>query len=86
MSKIHTEIDISNIQYKCEELYYSFRELFPYKSLIKEVIDNLETDSQKLKFVSISTAYEENNGAKDVATSPSMTPTPKHNNVKYHWL
>ena len=43
-------------------------------------------DSEKLKFVSISTTYEDNNGAIVVETSPSMTPKSKHIAVKYHWF
>ena len=53
----------------------SFRALIPLKSLIKEVIDNLGIDSEKLKFVSSSTIYEENNLAIVVATITMMTPT-----------
>ena len=65
---------------------HSVRALLPLKSLIKEVIDNLGIDSEKLKFVSSSTIYEDNNGAIVVATSPRMTPTSKHIAVKYHWF
>ena len=65
---------------------HSFRALLPLKSLIKEVIDNLGIYSEKLKFVSRSNIYEENNGAIVVATSPRVTPTPKHIAVRYHWL
>ena len=36
--------------------------------------------------MSSSTIYEENNGAIIVAISPSMTPTSKHIDVKYHWF
>ena len=61
-------------------------QLLPLKSLIKEVIDNLVIDSEKLKFVSISTVYEDNNGAIVLATSPRMTPSSKHIAVKYHWF
>ena len=43
-------------------------------------------DSEKLKFVSRSTTYEENNEAIVVATSSSMTPTSKHIDIKYHWF
>ena len=56
------------------------------KSLIKEVIDNLGIDIKKLKFVSSSTVYEENNGSIAVATSPRMTPTSKQISVKYNWF
>ena len=67
-------------------LSHSVRALLPLKSLIKEVIDNLGIDSEKLKFVSSSIIYEENNGAIVVTTGPSMTPTSKHIPVKYHWF
>ena len=65
-------------------LSHSVRELFPLKSLIKEVIENLRIDSEKLKFVSSSTVYEDNNGAIVVSTIPSITPISKHIIVKYH--
>ena len=67
-------------------LSHSVRALLPLKSLIKEVIDNLRNDSEKLKFVSRSTVYEENNVAIVVVTSPRMTPTSNHIAVKYHWF
>ena len=54
--------------------------------LIKEVIDSLVIDSDKLKLVSSYTIYENNNGDIVVATSPRMTPTSKHISVKYHWF
>ena len=67
-------------------LSHSVRALLPLKSLIKEVIDNLGIDSEKLKFVASSTVYEDINGSIVVATSPRMTPTLKHIAVKYHWF
>ena len=63
-------------------LYHPIRELYLLKSLIKEVIDNLGVDSEKLKFVSSSTVYEDNNGDISVATSPMMTPISKHIAIK----
>ena len=53
---------------------------------IKEVIDNLGIDSEKLNFVSRSNVYEENNGSIVVAKNPRMTPTSNHIAVKYHWF
>ena len=67
-------------------LSHSVRALLPFESLIKEVIDNLVIDSEKLKFLSRFTIYEDNNVAIVVATSPSMTPTSKHISFKYHWF
>ena len=59
-------------------LSHSVRAVLPLKIIIKEVIDNLVIYSDKLKFLSISTAYEENNRAVVVSTSPRMTPSSKH--------
>ena len=59
---------------------------FLLKGLIKEVIDNLVIDSEKLNFMSRSTVYEDNNGSIDVETSPRMTPTSNHIDVKGHWF
>ena len=60
--------------------------LLPLKSLIKEVIDNLGIDNEKLKFVSSSTIYKDNNVAMVVSTSPRMTHTSKHIAINYHWF
>ena len=68
------------------ELSHSVRALLPLRSHIKEVIDNLGIDSEKLKLVSSSTIYEDNNRSIVVATSPRMNPTSKNIAVNYHWL
>ena len=86
VSKLQTEIALSTLHSEYPELSHSVRALLPLKGLIKEVIDKLGIDSENLKFVSISTIYADNNGAIIVATSPRMTPTSKHNSVKYHWF
>ena len=67
-------------------LSYSVRALLPLKIIIKEVIEKLGIGSEKLKFVSSSTVYEENNGSTVVATSPGMTPTSNHISIKYYWF
>ena len=75
MSKIQTEIALSTLHSEYVALSHSVRVLLHLKSLIKEVIYNLGIDIEKLKFVSRSTIYEDNNGYIVVATSPRMTPT-----------
>ena len=62
------------------------RALLTLKNLIKEVIDNLGIDSEKLNFVSSSTIYEDNNGSIVVAKIPRMNPASNHIAVKYHWF
>ena len=86
VSKIQTDIDLSTLNYECVALSHSIRALLPLKSLTKEVIDNLGIDSEKLKFVSSYTIYEDNNGSIVVATSTSMNPKSKHISVNYHWF
>ena len=67
-------------------LSHSIRSSIHLKRLIKEVIDNLGIESEKLKFVSSYTIYENNNGAIVVGKIPRMTPTSNHIAVKYHWF
>ena len=86
MSKLHTYIALSSLHSEYMALSHSIRALLPLKIHINKVIDNLGIDSEKLKFVSRSTIYENNNGAIVVATSPRMTTTSKHVAVKFHWF
>ena len=83
VSKLQTDIALYTLYYNYVAFSRSVRALLPLKSIIKEVIENLGINSEKLKFLSISIVYGENNGAIDVATSPGMTPTPNHIAVKY---
>ena len=54
----------------------------PLKDIIKELIVLLNLDVSKLKFVSTSKVYEDNQGAIQVDTIPRMTPTSKYILVK----
>ena len=65
-------------------LSHSIRYLLPLKIIIKEVVENLGTNSEKLKFFSSSTVYKENNGAIVVSTSTSKNPTSKQIDIKYN--
>ena len=85
-SKLQTGVSLFTPHSEYVAFYHSVRALLPLKILIKEVIDNLKIDTEKLKFVSSFTIYEENNGAIVVATIPMMTPTSKHIAVRYHWF
>ena len=86
VSKLQIYIALSTLHSEYVALSHSVRALLPFKSIIKEVIDNLGIGSWKLKFVSRSTVYEDNNGAIVVAKGPRMTPTSNHIAVKYHWF
>ena len=86
VSKLHTEIDIYTLHSEYVKLSHSVRALLLLKIIIKEMIENLGIDSEKMNFVSSSTLYEENNGDIVVEISPSMTSTSKQISVMYHWL
>ena len=86
LSKLQKDIDLSTLHSEYVALFHYVRELTLLKSLIKEVIIKLGIDSDKLKFVPISTIYEVNNGSIVVATSPRMNPTSNHIFVKYPWF
>ena len=61
VSKIQTDIALSNLHSEYVALSHFVRALLPLKILIKEIIDNLGIDCDNLKFVSSFTVYEENN-------------------------
>ena len=86
VSKLQTWISLSTLHFEYVALSRYFRGLLPLKSLIKEEIDNLGIDIKKLKFVSRSTVYEDNNGDIVLAKIPSMTPTSNQIAVKYNWF
>ena len=58
----------------------------PTKELLKETIFKVGLPKDRLKFETKCTAFEDNAGALQVATSPRMTPTSKFIAVKYHWF
>ena len=86
VSKIHTDIALYNLYYEYVVLYTYVRYLIPLKSIIKEVVDKLVMDSDKLNFASNSTVYEDNNSAIVVGKIPRMTPNSKKMAFKYHWF
>ena len=86
VSKLQTYISLSTLHSEYVELSHSVRYLLPLKILIKEVIENLGINSEKLMFVSRLKVYEENNGARVVAKGPSMNPASNHIDVKYYWF
>ena len=60
ISKLHTYIAIYTLHSAYVVLSNFVRELFPLKSLIKEVGDNLGMNIENLDIVSRSTVYEDN--------------------------
>ena len=86
VSKIQTEVALSTLHAEYVTLSQSLRDLLPLKSLITEVLSRLKIDTSKMTVTSKSTVYEDNNGARIVATYPRLTPTSKFIATKYHWF
>eukprot|EP00957_Ditylum_brightwellii_P067509 5125313-Ditylum_brightwellii.AAC.1 len=65
---------------------HSMRELLPARWLVEELIEALHLDIKTLS--TISTVWEDNNGALTLANSPlpRMTHWFKHICVEYHWF
>ena len=86
VSKLQTEVALSTLHAEYVALSQSLRDLLPLKSLITEVFTRLNIDTSKMTVTSKSTVYEDNNGARTVATCPRLTPTSKLIATKYHWF
>eukprot|EP00957_Ditylum_brightwellii_P008594 652059-Ditylum_brightwellii.AAC.1 len=71
--------DVTLVVSRTEYLALSqlLRDLLPTKDLITEVVKGMwhKDKHKELKFISKSTAYEDNNGAIRFASCPKMTPT-----------
>ena len=86
LSNIQTEIVLYTLHSEYVVSSHSVRYLLTLNILIKEVIDNLEINSNNLKFVLSSTVYEENNVAIVFSICPRITPSSNHISVKYNWI
>ena len=86
VSKLQTLIAIPTLHSEYVALSHSVRALVPLKNLIKELIDNLVFDSEKLNFVSSLSISEDNNRSIVVVKIPRMTYISKHIAVKHHWF
>ena len=63
VSKLQTEIALSTLHAEYVALSQSLRDLLPVKELVTELLQGMGIDSGKLKFISKSTVFEDNNGA-----------------------
>ena len=57
-----------------------------FRALIKETLEGIGLNTNKLKVVTQSSVFEYNAGARLVASLPRLTPTSKLIDVKYHWF
>lgn len=85
VSKLQTEVSVSTMMAEYVALSQSMRDMLPLKRLVKTVAKVI-TGDDKVKVVTKSNVWEDNNGALTVATMPKITPQSKFFAVKYHFF
>ena len=58
----------------------------PFKQLVKEILSEYGFKTERVKYFTHSTIFEDNQGILTVATSPRYTSTSKCIAVKYHFF
>jgi hypothetical protein len=82
-SKLQTEIALSSTESEYVALSQSLREVLPLMELVTE-LKAAGFDVPGAKPAVHCTAFEDNNGALEMAQTPKMRPRTKHMNIKYH--
>jgi hypothetical protein len=82
-SKLQTQIALSTTESEYLSLSESMRELLPLRELMIELSTAMKLD-KKIKVVTKSTVFEDNNGCLVLAQSPRMTPRNRHIAVPMH--
>ena len=86
VSKIQTEVALSNLHFKYVALYQSLRDSLILNNLINETIGWLNLDDSNHKFILKPTVYEDNHVDIQADNRPRINPTSKKLAVKYHWF
>ena len=83
VSKLQTEVALSTVEAEYIALSQSMRDLIPTRQLLldlSEIFKLVPQDQMK----TISTVFEDNTGATELARCPKMRPRTKHIAIKYH--
>jgi len=82
-TKLQSEIALSTTEAEYIALSKSMRDLIPSRELLNEVSKILQYSAPN-QSKTISTAFEDNNGALELVKCPRMRPKTKHTAIKYH--
>ena len=85
VSKLQTEIALSMTEAEHIALSQSMQDFLPMKVLVQEV-GRVFPIKGTTQVQSVSTVFEDNNGALGLATAPKLTPNTKFFAIKYHWF
>ena len=83
VSKLQTEVALSTVEAEYIALSQSMRDLIPTRQLLLDLSEIFQLVPQD-KMKSISTVFEDNTGATELARCPKMRPRTKHIAIKYH--
>ena len=82
LSKLQSEISLSETEVKCIVLSQSIRELIPVVNLLKEINKVFTSNLEEPKFHC--NIFEDNNRCIAIATTNKLSPRNKHIVIKYH--
>jgi hypothetical protein len=80
---MQTEVALSSTESEYISLSQSLREVIPLIAFIREISTAGFTFNTATPITKC-TAFEDNNGALEIARTPKMRPRTKHINIKYH--
>ena len=80
--KLQTEIALSTTEAECIALSIALREVIPIMHFLRKI--SVVIDIPECNKLMKCTAFEDNNGALEMAKTPKMRPRTKHIAIKYH--
>ena len=85
-SKLQVEMATPTKESKWIALSHLMQDCLHVKKLVQELVKAVKLDDSKIKFVSKSTVYEDNNRVMTMARTKWMTPRTRHCAVKMFWF
>ena len=86
VSKLQSKISLSTQENEYVALSSSLQDVVTIKELITVVVEAIGLDKSKLKVITRSKAFEDNNDALSLATKQKITPQNHHIGSKWHWF
>ncbi len=85
VSKLQTVQSLSTLESEYVALAEAMREFVPMRRLLKEIVSNLDPDSEGVVSKMKSIVWEDNNGCIATVRAPKMSPRTKHIACRYHF-
>ncbi len=85
VSKLQTVQSLSTLESECVALAQAMREFVPMRRLLKEIVSNLDPNSEGVVSKMKSIVWEDNNGCIATVRAPKMSPRTKHIATRHHF-